>query len=164
MSPSLIAAALLYQFGTGSIRGFATTLTLGLVANIFTAVFVSRTLFEITLRGQVRGPQSLGFSDVACSPDRNAAQVQPLGTTCAVRLGACHCGWRGGDDVPRTSARDRFRRPGTAAVVEFESSAVTVDDVRQAVAPLPGDEIVQRYGPACGPAFPGSIAARRRKR
>jgi predicted RND superfamily exporter protein len=46
---SLIAAAFLFQFGTGAIRGFATTLTLGLLANVFTAVVVSRTLFEISL-------------------------------------------------------------------------------------------------------------------
>jgi preprotein translocase subunit SecD len=46
---SLIAAALLFQFGTGPIRGFATTLTIGLLANVFTAVFVSRTLFELIL-------------------------------------------------------------------------------------------------------------------
>jgi preprotein translocase subunit SecD len=46
---SLIAAAFLFQFGTGPIRGFATTLTFGLLANVFTAVFVSRTLFELVL-------------------------------------------------------------------------------------------------------------------
>lgn len=46
---SLIAAAFLFQFGTGPIRGFATTLTVGLLANVFTAVFVSRTLFEAVL-------------------------------------------------------------------------------------------------------------------
>jgi preprotein translocase subunit SecD len=46
---SLIAAALLFQFGTGPIRGFATTLTIGLLANVFTAVFVSRTVFELVL-------------------------------------------------------------------------------------------------------------------
>ena len=46
---SLIAAALLFQFGTGPIRGFATTLTIGLLANVFTAVFVSRTVFEMVL-------------------------------------------------------------------------------------------------------------------
>ena len=43
---SLISAAFLFQFGTGPIRGFATTLTFGLLSNVFTAVFVSRTLFE----------------------------------------------------------------------------------------------------------------------
>lgn len=46
---SLIAAMFLFQFGTGPIRGFATTLTIGLLANVFTAVFVSRTLFELVL-------------------------------------------------------------------------------------------------------------------
>ncbi|HXH05781.1 MAG TPA: protein translocase subunit SecD [Vicinamibacterales bacterium] len=46
---SLIAAAFLFQFGTGPIRGFATTLFFGLLSNVFTAVFVSRTLFELVL-------------------------------------------------------------------------------------------------------------------
>jgi len=46
---SLIAAAFLFQFGTGPIRGFATTLFFGLLSNVFTAVFVSRTLFETIL-------------------------------------------------------------------------------------------------------------------
>jgi len=49
---SLIAAAFLFQFGSGPIRGFATTLAIGLVANVFTAVFVSRTLFEGILSGR----------------------------------------------------------------------------------------------------------------
>jgi preprotein translocase subunit SecD len=47
---SLLAAAFLYQFGTSSIRGFAMMLAIGLAANVFTAVFVSRTLFELSLR------------------------------------------------------------------------------------------------------------------
>lgn len=46
---SLIAAAFLFQFGSGPIRGFATTLAIGLVSNVFTAMFVSRTLFEAVL-------------------------------------------------------------------------------------------------------------------
>lgn len=46
---SLIGAGILFNFGTGPIRGFATTLTFGLLANVFTAVFVSRTLFELIL-------------------------------------------------------------------------------------------------------------------
>ena len=45
----MIAAGLLFQFGTGPIRGFATTLFFGLLSNVFTAVFVSRTLFETIL-------------------------------------------------------------------------------------------------------------------
>ena len=46
---SLIAAAFLFQFGSGPIRGFATTLAIGLISNVFTAMFVSRTLFEAIL-------------------------------------------------------------------------------------------------------------------
>jgi len=42
---TLLSAALLYIFGTGPIRGFAVTLVIGLVANLFTAVYVSRTMF-----------------------------------------------------------------------------------------------------------------------
>ncbi|MYH31054.1 MAG: protein translocase subunit SecD [Acidobacteria bacterium] len=46
---SLIAAAFLFQFGSGPIKGFATTLFFGLVSNVFTAVFVSRSMFEAVL-------------------------------------------------------------------------------------------------------------------
>ena len=37
---------ILYQFGTGPIRGFAVTLSLGIIASMFTAIFVSRAIFE----------------------------------------------------------------------------------------------------------------------
>ena len=56
---SLIAAAFLFQFGTGPIRGFATTLFFGLVANVFTAVFVSRTMFELILSRKPAGAVKL---------------------------------------------------------------------------------------------------------
>ena len=46
---SLIAAGFLFQFGSGPIRGFATTLAIGLASNVFTALFVSRTIFEAIL-------------------------------------------------------------------------------------------------------------------
>ena len=43
---ALISAMFLFLFGTGAVRGFAVTLVIGLVTNLFTSVFVSRTLFE----------------------------------------------------------------------------------------------------------------------
>jgi len=46
---TLIAAAVLYQFGTGPVRGFAVTLSLGVIASIFTAVVVSRVVFDYIL-------------------------------------------------------------------------------------------------------------------
>lgn len=43
---TLIAALVLYQFGTGPIRGFATVLFWGIVISMFTAIFVTRTIFN----------------------------------------------------------------------------------------------------------------------
>ncbi|MDD2966696.1 MAG: protein translocase subunit SecD [Desulfovibrionaceae bacterium] len=47
---TIIATVILYQFGTGPIRGFAVTLSLGILASMFTAIFVSRTIFELWAR------------------------------------------------------------------------------------------------------------------
>jgi preprotein translocase subunit SecD len=44
---TVLAAIILYQFGTGPIRGFAVTLTLGILASMFTAIFVTRILFDM---------------------------------------------------------------------------------------------------------------------
>ncbi len=51
---TLIAALFLFQFGTGPIKGFAVTLSVGILASVFTAVFVSRTLYMIALGGRDR--------------------------------------------------------------------------------------------------------------
>jgi preprotein translocase subunit SecD len=58
---SLISAAFLFQFGTGPIRGFATTLTLGLLTNLFTSIFVSKTLFELELSRNRSPAQTLSI-------------------------------------------------------------------------------------------------------
>jgi preprotein translocase subunit SecD len=46
---TLVAALFLFQFGTGPVRGFAVTLTIGVLGTIFSAVFVSRWLFNLML-------------------------------------------------------------------------------------------------------------------
>jgi preprotein translocase subunit SecD len=51
---ALISAMFLFLFGTGPVKGFAVTLFIGLVSNMFTAVFVSRTLFEWVLNRKER--------------------------------------------------------------------------------------------------------------
>jgi preprotein translocase subunit SecD len=51
---ALISALFLFLFGSGPVKGFAVTLVIGLVANVFTAVYVSRTLFEWTLNRRGR--------------------------------------------------------------------------------------------------------------
>jgi preprotein translocase subunit SecD len=52
---TIVSAAILFVFGTGPVRGFAVTLSFGLFANLFTAVFVSRVIFESNLNRKQRG-------------------------------------------------------------------------------------------------------------
>lgn len=52
---TIVSAAILFIFGTGPVKGFAVTLTFGLLANLFTAVFVSRVIFDSLLAKRERG-------------------------------------------------------------------------------------------------------------
>ena len=52
---TIVSAAILFIFGTGPVKGFAVTLTFGLLANLFTAVFVSRLIFDWILSRKQRG-------------------------------------------------------------------------------------------------------------
>jgi len=56
---TIISAFFLFLFGTGPVKGFAVTLSIGLVANVFTAVFVSRVIFDYVLS---RGPRRTELS------------------------------------------------------------------------------------------------------
>jgi len=52
---TLIAAIVLFQFGTGPVQGFAVTLSIGILASLFTAIFVTRLIFDFFLaRGQIK--------------------------------------------------------------------------------------------------------------
>ena len=52
---TIVSAAILFLFGTGPVKGFAVTLTFGLLANLFTSVFVSRVIFDAILNRKTRG-------------------------------------------------------------------------------------------------------------
>jgi preprotein translocase subunit SecD len=52
---TIVSAAILFLFGSGPVKGFAVTLTFGLLANLFTAVFVSRVIFDFVLSRKQRG-------------------------------------------------------------------------------------------------------------
>lgn len=49
---TLITALILFQFGTGPVRGFAVTLSIGIVASFFSAIYVTRTFFMLYLQGK----------------------------------------------------------------------------------------------------------------
>jgi len=51
---TVVSCAFLFLFGEGPVRGFAVTLVIGLIANVFTAVFVSKTIFDYELSGHRR--------------------------------------------------------------------------------------------------------------
>jgi protein-export membrane protein SecD/preprotein translocase SecF subunit len=140
---SLIAAALLFQFGTMHIRGFATTLTIGLLANIFTAVFVSRTLFELTLaRGRGTPTLAIGgwhlFANTRANFTRWRWHAAVLSLV-IVGAGLANVSIKG-------VSRGIDFSGGTLVVAEFPQSGVTEERLREAVAGLPGDAVVQRYG------------------
>jgi len=142
---SLIAAAFLFQFGTTTIQGFATTLTLGLLANVFTAVFVSKTLFMLLLRRsrgdsgaldmQWRLPR-LVRGDIDFGRWRWHAVVLSLVLIVAGVVTMATRGLPLGIDFSG----------GTLVVVEFKDAGVTEDAVRDALVTLPGENVVQRYG------------------
>ena len=51
---TIVSCLFLFLFGTGPVRGFAVTLVIGLLANVFTAVFVSKTIFDYELSGKTQ--------------------------------------------------------------------------------------------------------------
>ncbi len=51
---TLVAAVFLFQFGTGPVQGFAVTISIGILASMFTSIFVSRVLFDIWTRQRPR--------------------------------------------------------------------------------------------------------------
>jgi len=141
---SLIAAAILFQFGTGPIKGFATTLTIGLLANVFTSVFASRTFFELKRRWDAAAPVDLGRPAAFLANAR--LRVSRWGwhaiavSAVVIAAGASTMAWRSmplGVDFSG----------GTLVVAEFARPGVTEDAVRAAVADA-GDAVVQRYGGA----------------
>jgi preprotein translocase subunit SecD len=58
---TILTGAVLYQYGTQSVRGFAVTLIAGILASLFTAVFVTRTFFLLWLSRSARAQQALSI-------------------------------------------------------------------------------------------------------
>ena len=68
---TLLTAIVLFQFGTGPIRGFAVTLMLGILISMFTALFVTRIVFDMALRTGKYKSLSVGKFRVLQNPDWN---------------------------------------------------------------------------------------------
>jgi len=57
---TILTASVLYQYGTGPVRGFAVTLIAGIAASVFAALFVVRTFYLLWL-SRTRGAQTLSI-------------------------------------------------------------------------------------------------------
>lgn len=142
---SLIAAAFLFQFGTSSIRGFATTLAIGLLANVFTAVFVSRTLFMLRLRRPRSASEPLSIQ--WRMPRFTKAHIDfGRWRWHAIVLSLVVIGAGAATMITRGLALGIDFSGGTLVVVEFSQAGVTEEAVRDAILTLPGEEVVQQYG------------------
>jgi SecD/SecF fusion protein len=136
---SLVAAAFLFQFGSGAVRGFATILSLGLLINVFTAVVVSRTMFEWTLARGGRptlGSERPGLLAALGPIDVMRHRTLALWLSAAVIVASLAL------TVVRGLPLGLDFTGGAAAVAEFDSP-VDEERVRQAI---PDQSTVQRYG------------------
>ena len=131
---TVIAAIVLYQFGTGPIKGFAVTLFWGIVSSFFTAVFITRLILDVmTLKPNVHS-LSIGQSGLfigAGFPFINWRRPAIVISSAVILVGLVFVGARGLnysiDFVGGTLIEYRFDPP------------VTVGDVRQALSSVPLD-------------------------
>ena len=83
---TVVSCAFLFIFGEGPVRGFAVTLTIGLIANVFTAVFVSKVIFDYELSGRRQLTELSIVRQVAVSGcGRLPAAIFRMGTNLKIR-------------------------------------------------------------------------------
>jgi len=137
---TVVASAFLFVFGTGPVRGFAVTLVIGLVANLFTAVFVSRSIFDVLIWRKPRldklsiGKELFRQTNIDFLSRRNLT----LGLSAlAILISVGSLAMKGGPKYGLDF------RGGTLIYVRFDPRP-SIDEVRQVLsAKLPGEVTVQ---------------------
>ena len=136
---TFLVGIVLYQFGTGPIRGFALTLCIGIISSLFTAFFVTRTIFELMTRKSQQSSLSIGPVGLFANLNIRFLSLRNIGfaTSAAVLLiGIVSIlginGIRPGIDFAG----------GTLLELHFDP-AVQVEDIRSQLGSVPvGDEEV----------------------
>ncbi|MHC4974459.1 MAG: protein translocase subunit SecF [Planctomycetota bacterium] len=128
---TLITAYFLFQIGSGPVRGFGITLAVGIIASMFTALYVTRTVFEFGLRRKwVTEARMRGEWKVPSIPwmsfKRNAAWASALAMIVGIFL------W---EAVPEKARYDLDFTKGSKLIVRFHQE-VEVDAVRDRLAAL----------------------------
>ena len=137
---TVVASAFLFVFGTGPVRGFAVTLVIGLIANLFTAVFVSRGIFDVQM-WRKRRPDHLSIGQELFRPtsiDFLSRRNVTLGLSMlAIAVSLASLGLKHG---PRLGLDFRG---GTLMYVKFDPKP-PINELRQALSSkLPGEISVQ---------------------
>jgi len=138
---TLIAAAILFKFGTGPIKGFAVTLTVGLLANLFTAVGCTKVIFEILY--EQFGLAKLKFMQLFASTNFDFIGIRRIcyvASTIFIVAGVALFMARGEKNYGVDFSG------GTIQQYMFEKP-VKIDDVRNILKSIgQGDASIQQYG------------------
>jgi SecD/SecF fusion protein len=137
---TLIAAFILFQFGTGPVKGFATTLTIGILASMFTALVVSRLILDVlSLSKRMTG---LAMFQFVRNPQINfigKRKITYFISLCLIIVGITSLSLRG-----RRNLGIDFSG-GTLAEFRFEKP-VSADQIRQVLKEIDlGDSTIQEY-------------------
>ncbi|HHN46435.1 MAG TPA: protein translocase subunit SecD [Planctomycetes bacterium] len=143
---TLIAAVVLYEFGTGPIRGFAVTLTMGIIANLFTSLYVSRFIIEFLVgKGVIKSLSMMQLVSETKIPFM-ALRI-PAFIFSALLLAAGIYGFFAYDDKYGIDFKG-----GTLIQVKCaDGAAVTADEIRSAANKALAETIRMHEMPAPGP-------------
>lgn len=136
---TLITAIVLFQFGTGAIKGFALTLMIGILSSMFTALFVTRTVFNVVLK--YRPTLSIGRFNIFRDPQIGFLGFRHAGfaiSIIAILIGLGSTVVKGGYNLSIDF------RGGTLLELHFDPP-VPVGDIRDALASVTvqGQDTVQ---------------------
>ena len=137
---TLIAAFILFQFGTGPVKGFATTLTIGILASMFTALVVSRLILDVlSLSKRMTGLAMLQFVRNPQIDFIGKRKITYFISLCLIIVGITSLSLRG-----RRNLGIDFSG-GTLAEFRFEKP-VSADQIRQVLKEIDlGDSTIQEY-------------------
>lgn len=138
---TLITAAFLFRFGTGPVKGFAVTLTIGILASMFTALFVSRVILDMLVNyigiRKLKMMQFVGDTKIDFIGKRTIAMII---SAVVIVIGMGYFAYRGDDNFGIDF------QGGTLLQIR-SSEPISLDEVRQTLAEI-GEEkaIIQYFG------------------
>ncbi|MBN1918093.1 MAG: protein translocase subunit SecD [Verrucomicrobia bacterium] len=137
---TLITAAVLFFLGTGPVRGFAVTLSLGICTSVFSAIVVTRVLFDVLLlRKSVETVKMFQFFSRPSFDFLKWRNVAIVGSAAVVLIGLIGFGARFSENWGTDF------RGGTVLRLDFGENEVQVGDVRTALKTLGFDARVQAF-------------------